>query len=74
MLSTTIDAFEHELANVEYDVITGLEVRGLLIGVPLAYKVKKPFLPIRKKGKLPGEVFHVDYALEYGTDSIEIQK
>ena len=73
VFTTTIDAFAHELEGVEFDAITGLEVRGLLIGNPLAYKLKKPFIPIRKKGKLPGEVHHMKYDLEYGQDAIEIQ-
>ena len=41
-----------------------------MFGVPLAYKMKKPFIPIRKKGKLPGELLKIDYGLEYGKDTI----
>lgn len=74
LLAVAVDAFEQELNGVDFDGISGLEVRGFLFGTPLAYKMKKPFIPIRKKGKLPGELHQVDYGLEYGKDCIEIQK
>lgn len=45
------------LENVEFDVIAGTESRGFIFGAPIAYKLKKPFVPIRKKGKLPGRPF-----------------
>ena len=54
LLTTTLDAFQHELNGLEFDVITGLEVRGLMFAIPLALRLNKPFIPIRKKGKLPG--------------------
>ncbi|XP_023238805.1 adenine phosphoribosyltransferase-like [Centruroides sculpturatus] len=53
--------------------IVGLESRGFLIAPIIALKLKVPFLPIRKSGKLPGEVKKVDYSLEYGMDSLELQ-
>uniref|UniRef100_A0A1B6D3W2 Adenine phosphoribosyltransferase n=1 Tax=Clastoptera arizonana TaxID=38151 RepID=A0A1B6D3W2_9HEMI len=56
-----------------FDVIVGLEARGFLFGPLLAYELGVPFVPIRKKGKLPGEVKQVPYTLEYGTDVFEIQ-
>ncbi len=56
------------------DKIVGFDARGFLFGTPLALKVKKPFVMIRKKGKLPGEVIRKEYGLEYGSDIIEIQK
>lgn len=49
------------------DVVVGLEARGFLFGPPLSLALKVPFAPIRKKGKLPGEVKQVSYTLEYGT-------
>jgi adenine phosphoribosyltransferase len=55
------------------DIILGIESRGFLTGVPVACELKLPFSMIRKKGKLPGKVVTQEYALEYGTDSIEIQ-
>jgi adenine phosphoribosyltransferase len=58
----------------EFDTIVGIESRGFIIGSVLAYTLGKGFIPIRKKGKLPAEVESQEYALEYGTDRIEIHK
>ncbi len=57
-----------------FDTIVGIESRGFIIGAALAYALGKGFIPIRKKGKLPAEVEYQEYALEYGTDRIEIHK
>ncbi|MFA5678705.1 MAG: adenine phosphoribosyltransferase [Pseudomonas sp.] len=54
------------------DVVAGIEARGFILGAALAHNLGKGFVPIRKKGKLPGQTHQVDYALEYGVDSIEI--
>ncbi|KAK4309733.1 hypothetical protein Pmani_018662 [Petrolisthes manimaculis] len=54
--------------------VVGLESRGFLIGTPLALALDIPFVPIRKKGKLPGKVKQVSYTLEYGTDVFEAQE
>ncbi|XP_078577142.1 adenine phosphoribosyltransferase-like isoform X1 [Branchiostoma floridae x Branchiostoma japonicum] len=56
------------------DVVAGLEARGFLFGPPLALRLKCAFVPIRKAGKLPGETVKCSYALEYGQDTIEIQR
>lgn len=53
--------------------IGAFDARGFLFGTPLAIRMDLPFFPIRKAGKLPGEVVKLDYGLEYGTDAIEIQ-
>ncbi|XP_013780180.1 adenine phosphoribosyltransferase-like [Limulus polyphemus] len=53
--------------------VVGLEARGFLLGPVIALKLKVPFVPIRKVGKLPGSVRKVSYSLEYGMDSFEIQ-
>jgi adenine phosphoribosyltransferase len=58
----------------EYDTIVGIESRGFIIGAAMSYALGKGFIPIRKKGKLPAEVESQEYALEYGTDRIEIHK
>jgi len=58
----------------EFDTIVGIESRGFIIGAALSYALGKGFIPIRKKGKLPAEVESQEYALEYGTDRIEIHK
>jgi len=55
-----------------FDIIVGIELRGFIIGGALSYTLGKGFVPIRKKGKLPGECISQEYALEYGTDTIEI--
>lgn len=60
--------------NVEFDVIVGIEARGFIMGGALSYTLCKGFVPIRKAGKLPSEVVEQEYALEYGTDKIEIHK
>ena len=55
------------------DLLAGIESRGFLLAAPLALKLGCGFIMIRKKGKLPGPVVGLDYALEYGTDRVEIQ-
>ena len=73
-LVLAIDELMKALEGVEFDVIAGAESRGFIFGMPLAYNLHKPFIPIRKKGKLPRETVSVSYALEYGTAEIEIHK
>jgi len=71
-----IDSFTQryiENAN-QFDVIVGIESRGFIIGGALSYTLGLGFVPIRKKGKLPAEKISHEYALEYGTDTIEIHK
>ena len=59
---------------MQFDLIVGIESRGFIIGGALSYTLGKGFVPIRKAGKLPGEKISHEYALEYGTDKIEIHK
>ena len=56
------------------EIVLGIEARGFLTGAPVAQKLGLPFGMVRKPGKLPGEVVSQGYALEYGTDAIELQK
>jgi adenine phosphoribosyltransferase len=56
------------------DVLVGIESRGFLVAAPLALKLGCGFVMVRKRGKLPGPTIRHEYALEYGTDVIEIQK
>ncbi len=60
--------------DLDFDTIVGIESRGFIIGGALSYTLGKGFIPVRKKGKLPGETISHEYALEYGTDTIEIHK
>jgi adenine phosphoribosyltransferase len=59
--------------NYNADLIAGIESRGFLVAAPLALKLGCGFIMLRKRGKLPGATIGYDYALEYGTDRIEIQ-
>lgn len=63
-----------DAAPVQTDLICGIESRGFLFGQAMALELGVPFIPIRKKGKLPGEKFHFAYELEYGTAVVEIHK
>ena len=73
-LHLAIDEMKHLLDDVEYDVVAGTESRGFIFGVPIAYSCNKPFVPIRKKGKLPCETVEATYDLEYGQATIEMHK
>ncbi len=55
------------------DLVAGVESRGFLVAAPLALKLGCGFIMLRKRGKLPGETVGLNYALEYGTDRIEVQ-
>lgn len=66
--------FSEQASNIGVEVIVGIESRGFLFGMLIADELDIPFIPIRKKGKLPGDTYSVDYDLEYGKASIEIQK
>ena len=68
----TIDQLVGKYRGIKIDKVAGIESRGFIIGAALAYRLKAGFVPIRKKGKLPGENFGHDYELEYGTDRLEI--
>lgn len=70
----TIDLLEAELKDYDFDYIAGVESRGLIFGSPLADRLNKGFIPIRKPGKLPAEIEKVSYDLEYGTNELEIHK
>lgn len=56
------------------DIVVGPEARGFLVGAPLAYELGAGFVPVRKSGKLPGEVVEASYELEYGNDTLQIHK
>ncbi len=69
-----IDEMKKLLEGVEFDVVIGAESRGFIFGAPLAYALGKPFVLVRKKGKLPCETISQEYELEYGTATLEIHK
>lgn len=69
---TTIDMMVDKYKNSDFDYVAGIEARGFILGAALAYALNKGFIPIRKKGKLPGKTITQSYDLEYGSDTIEI--
>lgn len=69
-----IDSMQKELEGLEFDTILGAESRGFIFGAPLAYNMKKAFVPVRKKGKLPYETIAMEYELEYETATLELHK
>ena len=71
-LELAVDALSGLLDGVEFDIIVGIESRGFLFGAPIAYKLKRPFVPVRKKGKLPFNTVEEKYSLEYGSAVIEM--
>ena len=73
-LQLAIDEMQKLLDGVEFDVLAGTESRGFIFGMPIAYNMKKPFVLVRKKGKLPRETVEMSYDLEYGSATIEIHK
>ncbi|WP_352400591.1 adenine phosphoribosyltransferase [Anaerotignum sp.] len=73
-LVEAVDQMQKNLEGLEFDLILGPESRGFIFGMPIAYNLKKGFIPIRKKGKLPSEVVSKEYSLEYGTATIEMHK
>lgn len=73
-LQLAIDSIEELVKDTEADVIVGTESRGFIFGVPVAYNLHKPFVPVRKKGKLPCETISQEYDLEYGSAVIEMHK
>ncbi len=70
-----MDAFKEYAEQLgDFDVIVGSESRGFIFGAPLAYQMRKGFVPVRKKGKLPYKTIRVEYDLEYGKDVLEMHQ
>ncbi|HAF89868.1 MAG TPA: adenine phosphoribosyltransferase, partial [Deltaproteobacteria bacterium] len=63
-----IERFVNHYQDEQIDLVVGIEARGFIIGAPLALRLGKGFIPIRKEGKLPGPTHGLDYELEYGSD------
>ena len=73
-LRITVDEICEAFKDEKIDYIAGIESRGFIYGMPLAYKLGCGFIPVRKPNKLPAETISQEYELEYGTDKIEIHK
>ena len=73
-LHLAIDLMQEKLKGLDFDIVVGPESRGFIFGVPIAYNLHKPFVPIRKKGKLPCETIGIKYDLEYGSAELEMHR
>ena len=73
-LKVMIDYLCEQFKDVKIDYIAGIESRGFIFGMPMAYKLNAGFVPIRKPKKLPAATYSQEYDLEYGTDKIEIHQ
>ncbi|HJL93936.1 MAG: adenine phosphoribosyltransferase [SAR324 cluster bacterium] len=69
-----IERFVNHYQDEQIDLVVGIEARGFIIGAPLALRLGKGFIPIRKEGKLPGPTHGLDYELEYGSDRVEVHQ
>ena len=67
-----VDELVQPFAGKKIDIVAGIEARGFILGGAVAHQLSAGFLPVRKKGKLPAETLRQTYALEYGTDEVEI--
>ncbi len=67
-----VEAFALDCTQQRIDMIAAVDARGFIVGGALAYQLHKPFVLVRKKGKLPHKTISADYALEYGTATVEI--
>lgn len=73
-LQLSIKTIQEALENTDFNVVVGPESRGFIFGMPIAYNMKKSFVPVRKKGKLPCKTIEESYDLEYGKATLEIHE
>ena len=73
-LRDTVEAISNHYKNKKIDIVVGVEARGFILAPTIAFNLGAGFVPIRKPGKLPYEKISMSYALEYGTDTLEIHK
>ena len=73
-LPVMVDYLCEQFKDTKIDYVAGIESRGFIFGMPMAYKMKAGFVPIRKPNKLPAETYSQSYDLEYGSDVIEVHK
>ena len=71
-LKAVIDSMEEKVRLLDPTVVAGAESRGFLLGMPIAYNLSLPFVPVRKKGKLPCRTIEESYSLEYGEATVEV--
>lgn len=69
-----IDLMVQPFRDQRIDLVVGMESRGFIFSAPMAYQLKAGLVPVRKLGKLPAETVSVEYALEYGTNTLEVHK
>ncbi|MGB8988027.1 MAG: adenine phosphoribosyltransferase [Candidatus Sulfotelmatobacter sp.] len=72
--ATLVDRLSEHYLNQNIDLVLGMEARGFIFAPALAYRLNAGFVPVRKVGKLPAATVKFDYALEYGTNSLEMHK
>ena len=72
--SYVIDRFIDQYSDQDFDSIVAIESRGFLFGAPLAHRLGKSIVPVRKPGKLPAATHSVEYSLEYGSNSMEMHQ
>ena len=73
-LRVIVDYLCEQFKDEKIDYIAGIESRGFILGMPMAYKMGIGFVPVRKPNKLPAATYSQEYSLEYGTDKIEIHQ
>ena len=73
-LARTVEVIASHVEGQGIDVVAGIDARGFILGGALAHAMRKGFVPIRKRGKLPAKVYREEYSLEYGTDEMEIHQ
>jgi adenine phosphoribosyltransferase len=69
-----VDAIADHFDGTEVDFVIGIEARGFIVAAPVAYRLGAGFIPVRKKGKLPGKVISQEVELEYGVDILEVHE
>ncbi|MEL6321985.1 MAG: adenine phosphoribosyltransferase [Cyanobacteria bacterium J06626_14] len=73
-LKHSVDCLAEKFSSQSIDYVVGIESRGFIFGTPVAYALGAGFVPVRKSGKLPSDVYSAEYSLEYGTDTLEIHQ
>lgn len=72
--ATAIDQLVAAFADLQVDLVIGMEARGFILAAPVAYRLRAGFVPVRKAGKLPWAVVREEYSLEYGADVLEMHR